>query len=315
MKFKLCVVNDWYDKKSAVFFNQDGFLKALGILANEWEVVFFKKHDESFTFPHPCGFDLRFQPNVHDAVMAWKPDAILFFSDFSRPILKEFGGCGIPMAQAYTGGEFRDYERVANIVFVESEVYFKRFRDRGLNVKRAFGVNTELFKPMPDQPKIFDAVFPATMAAWKRHDLFAEALGSRGLACGFWQPHEPQVIENLQKHKTAILHHQNAESVALIYNMGKTCVITSRSDGGSQRAVLEAMACNTPIIVMNDSEKTSEYVLACGTGAVVEPNPDHIRRAVDEWKDKTVNTRDWVLENYSEWVYAKQMKEGIESIL
>lgn len=311
---KLAVCNDWWDRKSAVFFNKDGFLRAIGILGKEWEVKFFKKHDQTFTMPHDCGFDLVFSPNPKQAVLDWKPDAVLFFCDFSREILNDFKDTGLPLALAFTGGPYRQYENVPDVVFVESQSYFDEFKKRGLNVKRAFGVNTELFKPMP-QPKIFDAVFPATMAAWKRHDLFAEALGPRGLACGFWQPHEMHVVESLQKHNCAILHHQNAESVALIYSMGKTCVITSANNGGSQRAVLEAMACNIPMVVMSDSDKTSEYVRDCGVGAVVEPDVNAIRKAVDEWKDQKVNTRDWVIENYSEYKYAQQLKEGIESIL
>jgi glycosyltransferase involved in cell wall biosynthesis len=310
---RLAVANDWYNKKSAVFFNKDGFLRAIGILGEEWEVKFFKKHEQTFTMPHECGFDLQFQPNVKQAVLDWKPDAILFFCDFSRPILEEFKDVDIPKAQAFTGGPFRDHENVADIVFVESDSYFKDFQSRGLNVKRAFGVNTQLFRPMP-QPKIFDAVFPATMAAWKRHELFAEAMGEKGLACGFWQPHEPHVIEALQKHGTATLHHQNAESTALIYNMGRTCLITSHTTGGSQRTVLEAMACNIPTIVMADSDKTSEYIRDCGVGGIVEPSVERIRDEVNKWKDKEVNTRDWVIKNYSEYVYAKQMKEGILSI-
>lgn len=311
---RLAVLNDWYDKKSAVFFNKDGFLAALGILAKDWDVKFFKKHDSSFVMPHECGFDLDFGPYLKERVLAWKPDAVLFFCDFSREILKEFEDVKIPKAQAFTGGPYRDYEHVADIVFVESQSYYDEFKARGLNVKRAFGVNTSLFKPMPEQPKIFDAVFPATMAGWKRHNLFAEALGSNGLACGYWQPHEMHVIESLQKHKTAILHHQNAESVNLLYNMAKTCVVTSADNGGSQRTVLEAMACNIPMVVMSDSNKTSEYVRDCGVGAIVEPDANKIRAAVEEWKDRKINTRDWVVKNYSEFVYANQMKEGIESI-
>lgn len=311
---RLAVCNDWFDKKSAVFFNKDGFLRAIGILGKEWDVKFFKLHDQTFTVPHDCGFDLEFSPDPYQKMVDWKPDAILFFCDFSRPLLAKFRDSNIPIAIAYTGGEFRNHEDVPDVVFVESDSYFQKFKARGLNVRRAFGVNTELFKPMP-QPKVFDAVFPATMAGWKRHNLFAEAMGSRGLACGFWQPHEMHIIEKLQEHKTAILHHQNAESVALIYSMGRTCVITSGNDGGSQRAVLEAMACNIPMVVMSDSDKTSEYVRDCGIGAIVDPDVNQIRNAVDEWKDRTVETRDWVIKNYSEYVYAEQLKAGIESIL
>jgi len=309
---KLAIANDWFDKKSAVFYNQDGFLKALQVLGEEWEVKFFKKHDSTFQFEHPC-VELNFSPDPHGAVMRWKPDAILFFADFSRPILGQFKGCGIPMGQAYSGGDFRDYEDVADIVFVESECYLNAFRERGLNTRLAFGTNTELFRPMP-QPKIFDAVFPATMAGWKRHELFGEAMGPKGLACGYWHPTETNPVTECQKYGVAMLHHQWAESTALIYNMGKTCVITSTGQGGSQRTVLEALSCNVPVITMRDSDKTSEFLEKGGTGEIVPPRAVDIRKAVDKWKDKEINSRDWVKKHYSERVYANQLKEGILSI-
>ena len=319
---RLAIVNDWYDKKSAVFFNKDGFLRMLEVLRERdgWETRFFKKHDSTFVFPHDC-VDLDFSPDPHDAVLDWKPDAILFFADFSRPIIKEFENCGIPLAICFTGGGFTDYQNIPDIVFVESDSYLQEFKQRGLNVRQAFGTNTELFRPMPWQPKKFKAVFPATFAGWKRHELFAKAMGSDGLACGFWQPHETGCYEVCQENGTALLHHQNAESCALIYNMGHTCVVTSSSVGGSQRTVLEAMASNIPVIVTRDSEKTSEYILKCGedlgmnVGSACEPTPEDIRREVENWIGIKVNTRAWILENYSEYIYADKVKEGIESIL
>jgi hypothetical protein len=65
---------------------------------------------------------------------------------------------------------------------------------------------------------------------------------------------------------------------------------------------------------MNDSTMTSEYIRECGEGAIVEPEPSHIRKAVEEWKGKKVNTREWIMKNYSEFIYADKIKEGILSI-
>lgn len=311
---RLAVCNDWYDKKSAVFWNKDGFLKMLDVLRKRdgWEVKFFKMHDRTFEWEHDY-VDLHFSPNVKQAVLDYKPDAILFFSDFSRPLLKEMEDCGIPIACCYTGGRFTDFEKIPDIVFVESKTYVDWMKARGINVVQAFGTNTELFKPYP-QPKFFEAFFPATMAAWKRHELFAEAFGPKGLTCGWWQPHEPQVIENLFAKGVGVLHHQLPESIVQLYNMSDTVVITSHDTGGSQRAVLEALACNIPTIVMNDSTMTSEYIRECGEGGIVEPQADAIRQEVANWKGKTTNTRDWVLANYSEFIYADKIKAGIESI-
>lgn len=311
---RLAVVNDWYDKKSAVFWNKDGFLKMLDVLRkrDNWEIKFFKQHEKSFEWEHDY-VDLHFSPDPVAALLNWKPDAILGFSDFSRPYLKALEGKGIPIALCYTGGRYTDYKDIPNLVFVESASYVDWMKPMGINVIQAFGTNTDLFKPLKE-PKVWDAFFPATGAAWKRHGLFAEAMKDKGLVCGWWQPHEPQCLEVCIEHGTAVLHHQMAESMAYLYNMARTVVITSSDVGGSQRSVLEALASNIPVIVMNDSTMTSEYIRECGTGAIVEPEPSAIRRAVEEWKDKTPNTREWIMKNYSEYIYADKVKAGIESI-
>lgn len=311
---KLAVVNDWYDAKSAVLTNQDGFLRSLQVLKERdgWDVIFFKKHEFTWEFEHPNVL-LKFSPDPKGAILEWEPDAVLFFCDFSRPLLGEFEDVKIPIAMCLTGGLFDNYAHVPDIVFTESSSYITHFKPKVKKIVRAFGTNTEMFKPMK-QPKVFDAFFPATFAAWKRHNLFAEAMGERGLACGYWQPHEPQCVQVCLDNNVAVLHHQGAESTAQLYNMSKTVVIPSASNGGSQRSVLEALATNIPVIVTSDSEKNSEYIEECGVGAIVEPDANKIRAAVDEWKDQEVSTRDFIMENYSEYVYADKLKDGIVSI-
>lgn len=309
---RLAVINDWHDKKSAVFWNKDGFLRMLQVLRDrdKWEIKFFKKHDKSFEWQHDY-VDLHFSTNPVQAAKDWKPDAYLGFSDFSRPYLKELEG--LPVALCYTGGRFTHYSKIPKITFVESKTYVDWMKGMGLNVVQAFGTNTELFKPMV-MPKNWDGFFPATGAAWKRHWLFAEALMSNGLVCGWWQPHEPECLDICKRWRTCILHHQMPESLVYLYNMAKTVVVTSSDVGGSQRTVLESMACNIPVIAMADSTMTTEYVKECGQGEIVEPNIEEIRKAVERLKNKEVTTRDWIMRNYSEYIYADKIKKGIESI-
>lgn len=311
---RLAVINDWYDKKSAVFWNKDGLLKMLHVLRERdgWDIKFFKMHAKSFEWEHDY-VDLHFSPNPVMAARSWKPDAFLGFSDFSRKYLEALQDK--PVALCYTGGRFETYKDVPKIIFVESKTYVDWMRGMGLPVTQAFGTNTELFKPTP-QPKIFDGFFPATGAAWKRHHLFAEALGSRGLVCGWWQEHEPQCLETCVSYGTAVLHHQMPESLVYLYNMSKTVVVTSNAQGGSQRTVLEAMACNIPVIGMEDSDVVSELIQKCTIGEIVEPSVPQIRLAVERQKEaKNVNSRDWIMQNYSEYTYADKIKEGILSIM
>ena len=315
---KLVVCNDWWSDKQAHYLNKDGFLRALGVLRDEygWETKFIKFADDPGSFNHEY-IRYEYSTNVKEAVLSEEPDAILVFGDLSRPLLGELRDCGIPVALAFTGGLFDQYEDVPKVIFVESKVYYDRFKSHGRNVVRAFGTNTDIFHPTP-QPKLFDACYPSTMALWKRSHLFAEALGSKGIACGWFQPHEPQVWEEYQKHGVFLLHHQNAESVNLIYNASKTCVVTAGSDGGCQRTVLEAMACGIPVVAMNDSDKTTEYVLESGFGRIVAPQPSAILAAVQDLIVEAPNPQvgiDYINSKYTQHHYAKALKEGIEGIL
>lgn len=314
---KLIICNDWYSDKQAHYLNKDGILRALSVFRDEygWETKFIKK-SEPGSFKHAY-VDFEYALNVKEAVLAEEPDAILVFGDLSRPLLGELRDCGIPIAIAFSGGLYDEFEDVPDVIFVESQVYYDRFKKNGRNVIRAFGTNTDIFKPF-SQPKIFDACYPATMATWKRPELFAKAMGKRGIACGWFQPHEPHVWQTYQKHGCALLHHQNAESVNLIYNMSHTCVITADSTGGCQRTVLEAMAVGIPPVVMKDSDKTTEYVKESGYGVIVEPDVTEIRRVVGKLIRHPLDPQlgqDYINSKYTHHHYAEAMRKGIEGIL
>lgn len=314
---KLAVINDWFDPKSAVFWNKDGFLRMLDVLRKRdgWEIVFFKKSDRSFTWKHDY-VDLHFSVDPVKALLEWNPDAILGFSDLSRDYLKEIHGKK-PIGLCFSGGTFLNYKEVPDIIFVESREYLKWLKGLGLNVVQAFGTNTEIFKPYK-QPKVFKAFFPATFATWKRHELFAKAMGKDGLVCGWWQTHEPECVDVCFKNGVAVLHHQMPESIVQLYNMAHTCVITSRNEGGSQRSVLEAMACGITPIVMSDSDKCREYVEEAGFGLIVEPDENRIREAVEDaisHKQDPMKGISYISGKYTEYKYADAIKQGILSIL
>src|SRR3990167_7721084 len=315
---KLVVTNFWQSDKLAHHTNKDGILRALAHLRDDygWETKFIKK-GEPGVLVHPY---IRFEyaEDVVEAVLAEEPDVILLFCDLSFPEIGKLGESGIPIAMCFTGGMFDQYEDVPDIIFVESQVYYDRFKSHGRNVRRAFGTNQDIFHPINGQPKIFDACYPATMARWKRTELFAEAMGSRGIGCGYFQTGEEDVWQNHLKWGTALLHHQNAESINLIYNMSKTCVVAAASDGGCQRTVLESMACGVPVVAMADSDKTSEYVRESGFGKIVEPNPKAIRDAVDTLIAHPLDPQigiDYINSKWTSSHYAMALKDGIESIL
>lgn len=313
---KIAIIHDWDVVWEQEYTWRDGLCAAVKELSKRHDVKFFVAGPDNI-IPHPY-FPIYVSSNIKKDVEEFKPDVILMWGDCTRPNAEPLSQLGIPMALCFAGGNPMGHTaRYFDHFFVESAVYYDEFKSKGFSVSTAFGTNTEIFKPIPDQTKSFDAIFPATFCTWKRHPLFAEAVtGLKSCSVGWMYP----VQENFcwkacEKAGSLVLPHVSAETLARLYASSKTCVITSRSDGGSQRTVLEAMAMNIPVICCSDSNKTSEYVRECGQGAVVEPKAEAIRLAIEEWKDKKVNTRDYIMEKWSEYVYADNLEAGLLKLL
>lgn len=315
---KIAFVHDWDVDYEQEFTWKDGLAAAIKDLATRHKVKFFVCADSTGRtgiIPHAY-FPIFVSDDIKKDVAEFKPDVIICWGDCTRPNAKSLSELGIPMALCFAGGDVQgETNRYFDHFFVESQVYYDRLEVMGKSVSRAFGTNTEIFKPIK-QAKLFDAVFPATYCEWKRHSLFAEAVKGLKTATAGWKypDHEQWCYTIFDNQDNLTLPHISAESLSQLYGASRVCVVTSRSDGGSQRTVLEAMAMNLPVITMTDSDKTSEYVKDCGIGAVVDPDPKKIREAIEYWKDKQVNTRDFIIAKYSEFTYAKALEEGIKKI-
>jgi len=137
----------------------------------------------------------------------------------------------------------------------------------GLPIKseaiHAFGVNTDIYRPMPDAIKIWDWVSVGAFALWKRHYLLREKGGYR-MAIGEIQkenyPESLSIIGDLLKHEIAVSDMQDAETLAKIYNSAYSVYIPAELMGGGERAVLEARACGIPVEVEYDNPKLQELV-------------------------------------------------------
>lgn len=261
-----------------------------------------------FTFPHDY-FPIFVTSDIEKSIKEFTPDKIIIWGDTTRPAAKILAPLGIPMAMCFAGGH-QDGEAVPYIdhFFVESQVYKDSFEVKGRSVSTAFGTNTDLFKPMPNQPKVFDALFPATFALWKRHNLFAEATKNlRACAVGYmYETHEQDCWQVCESAGNLVLPHTSPEVLQRLYAASKCVVIPSRSDGGSQRTVLEAMAMNIPVIVCEDSDKTTEYVRE-GGGFVVPPTIEAIQHMIPVAGNGSINTRDYILSKWTHIHYADEL--------
>lgn len=276
---------------------KDGLFSAMKHIEKEHEVRYFEPKDEKLN---------EFKP---DWVLFWEAPCCL-----NGPQQSEYlWVCNLPYKKAllFAGGPLKqEWVQWFDHVFVESKINADEAEVQGIPHSIAFGVNEEIFRPMK-KTKIFDGIMQATFAGWKRHELFAQALGNKGLAVGRWQAHDTNGFNECIKKEVTVLPEMTPDLVVHMINTSHTVVNTSEFWGGGQRCTLEGMACDVPVIVMADSPKNREFVEESGVGLVVEPSPQAIRDAVEKLKGKT-GGRDYVMSKWTGKHYADSILKIIK---
>lgn len=217
----------------------DGLKAAIDLLAMKW--------------------DIRRQNAVYQPYMC---DLALVWGALGSSQVTTVADWPMPKAICIAGGPINHPDiHKFDIVFVETRWHQREFRKIGIDAKLAFGTNTDLFRRIP-QTKVFDAIFPATFAAWKRHYLFAERYKDKGLAVGWMQPNgwEKECYETCQEKGSVVLPAVPAETLAYLYNASKTVYLPADIWGGCERAVLEGLACGCNVEVEADNPKLVELL-------------------------------------------------------
>lgn len=210
-------------------------------------------------------------------------------------------------ALLFAGGPIKE-EWVSgfNHIFVESKINEDEFNAIGKRNSRAFGVNTDIFKPIPTE-KTYHTVTHGTCAGWKRQNLVCEALGERALVFGAPQETDPYPFQRCRECHATVLLEQSYEETAALLNQARVGVNCADYWGGGQRATLEALACGLPVVVMSDSPKNREYVEDGAVGVICNPDPESIRNAAyaaDRLDPRIkLRVRDYVLQNWTHHHY------------
>lgn len=217
----------------------------------------------------------------------------------------------------FAGGPLNpEWVKGFDLVLVESEINEKECEQYGITYKRAFGVNTEIFKPIKREKK-YKAIHHGTCASWKRQNLLCNALKGEALIVGRDQPEDPAMFTECRTQGSTVIGTQPPETVAELLNESMVLVQSSDYWGGGQRATLEAMACGTQIVVMNDSPKNCEFVTDSGFGMIVSPDENAIKEAVDELVKNPHDPQiaiNYVLNKWTHRHYAKALLEAITSL-
>lgn len=210
----------------------------------------------------------------------------------------------------FAGGPLKkEWVEGFDLLLVESKVNAEECDSLNIPYDIAFGVNTDIFKPQK-QNKVFDAIHHGTFAAWKHQPLIAEALGSKALLIGKFQPHEQFLIDDSLKFGAVVIPKTSYD--ILPYHISSAFVCCNMADvwGGGQRTTLEAMACGTPVICRTDSPKNREYIEESGFGEVISPSVPQIQEAVKRLKEKNLSPQigiDYVNSKWTHKHYAEKI--------
>lgn len=207
----------------------------------------------------------------------------------------------------YAGGPYDSDNafKIFDMVVVENESDRKHFKGS----IAAFGTNTKVFKPLKGFNKLFPSFYPAAFALYKRHDLWAKAMPAGSLAVGHMQDHEPQCYEVCMENGHIVTPPLPMHIMPHLYAHSVGVCLTPENMGGCQRAALEAMACNIPVLVTNDSKAAEfEGVWAC------PPNVEDIKAAylqmILAFENEEIDLRkEYILGKYDEVTYANKLKE------
>jgi len=157
----------------------------------------------------------------------------------------------------------------------------------------------EMFKPSKG-PKKYDVFYPARRDSNKRVELLERACRIGGFSLKIL---DGNVVEQrMSRGRRAI----QTGDMPLMYQQAKVMCSTSRTEGGS-RILVEAMACNVPVVVCSDCRSNADYVRLYG-GYAVQPTPEALAKGIRTAIDlPAIDTRSALIEHgvYYQATYAK----------
>ena len=259
----------WYwDQASEVYDNwRDGLRAAMELLGKRHQVSWF--------------IGKVYPEEDFDAILFWDDSNSAFFDKLH----KFKGKKGIFLT---TMPQNFDNLRKLDVVYCESTPVYEAVRSQGIHAIKAFGTDTDFFTP-GDGIKNIEYFYPATFSPWKRQSEIAP-LGDKLLCVGTVQPDgTAELAECLKMGVKVEEGYFPVEKIRDYYQRSEKVLIPAVH--GSERTVLEAMACGIKPEVKKTNIRTYSYI--------------------QELEDSGLTPREFVVKNYSHIKYAENIERGI----
>lgn len=275
-KLKICIVW-WFNGAEQVFPNwRDGHKAAFEELG--------KYHDVKFL--------------VGKKLPNYQPDFLLFWDDSDSEMFSHLDDYKCRKGICLTTDPHNmDNLRKLDVVFVESDPIYDRVRAEGIRCIKAFGTDTDFFRPNAEVKKDIEYFYPATFSPWKLQHLIAH-LGNRLTCIGTVQPDGEAELKSCKDNGVNVeIGYFPVEKIREYYWRSNNVIIPAIH--GSERTVLEAMACGIKPMVLNHGNiRTQSYL-----------------REYEQWHrglKEGGTVRQFVVERYSHIGFCNQLRKGIE---
>ena len=261
----------WFDQASSVFDNwRDGLRAAIEEIEKKHEIGWYLDK----TMP---------DPGETDFLLFWSSSDEDYFKYLDK--YKERKGICLT-----TDPHNMDNLRKLDVVFCESNPIYNAVRSQGLRAIKAFGTDTDFFRPSFKKKKDIDFFYPATFSPWKRQSEIAH-LGSKLTCIGTVQPDGAHELTKCMESGVNVINgYLPAKEILSYYQRAKNIVIPAIH--GSERTVLESMSCGIkPVVTHPENVRTYSYI--------------------KELEQSKLEPRDFIVKNYSHFKYANDLLKGI----
>ncbi|MER3434310.1 MAG: glycosyltransferase [Leptolyngbya sp. ERB_1_1] len=215
-----------------------------------------------------------------------KPEHIDSLPSWFRPkyLLEHIGGWGVPwhrmaryrMKQTIHALQGRSHYLIVNAA--DEDVVRKRFLMRGTKSTVSIYINEHLYQ-LQQEPKIYDAIYTAQLAPFKRHAL-AQKIEKLMIISYGGDLHTfcPEL-----KHADFNREFLPRQELAQKYNQSYAGLCLSAVEG-AMLASCEYMLCGIPV-VSTPSKGGREEFFNQDNALIVPPEPEAISQAVEYWKN------------------------------
>jgi hypothetical protein len=320
---KLCFVWEWTNSLDVIVRFDEGIGEVLRLFAKDGHEVTIVTWGEEAARGKDKGVNFILIPAGQrelwvQEVVALSPDVLLSWGSIDHKLaVRCKQALDVPWCMFLAGGGVdHPHRSIPNHFFVETQFHVD---DLGGGATKALGVMTDVLYPMPKQPKLWDVFLPASFTDNKRYSLFADVveLGKlTGVAVG--PRNDERCVIECENVYVPTFGYVSRGVLRDFYNASRVTVLPGGAWGGSQRTLLESLACGVPVVVCDDNFQL-DWLLSMG--APVEAVPpqaewmlEAVRRCLAAPPDP-LTLRQFVLDSFTAQHYYAIVKAEVDQQL